>query len=1134
MKRILTILTALSFIAMMMPAVIAEQTSEEPVTLIVEVSGKPMLEQSNDLGMEFSLFSETTGAKSDRVSIMAMHESIQSDIDKKVNSDTEVIYTYTDVFNGFAIEADMSDIEKIKALPNVENVYISETHDYISDPIEDDISLMAEDLVTDSCCDMMNVPYMHENGISGEGQVIAIIDTELDIKHEMFSEMPENPRYSKTEIANIISGGLSAKVSVNQVYYNAKIPYRYNYTGKHADVYSNDSNIIHGTHVAGIAAGKGGILLDGTPFESVAPEAQIVFMGVPNFGSAEILAALEDTVKFGVDAVNCSWGANYAACPSGLKKAFNNIIDSGVPVAISAGNESRGFYNKPVPVEMVSYSAGGYPNDISGVTAVAAAQNSYIWENYYNMKVGEETLKFINGKTGYRFSEAFSSEEVEYVYFGQSDSFGNYDLTGKVAVVEMTNMPLSQKFSQIINAGAVGIIFVFYQDNRNCTISSSSKFPVAIVSLSDGKKLENAETKLLKTINEEVAGRLPAANSGITGFSSWGTDYTLELKPEISAPGGQIYSSVPDDKYAIKSGTSMSAPHIAGAMTLMNEYIVANSSVGGKFEEYTTKQKRQKLIENLMMTTARVQMQNTEKNIPFSPRNQGAGFIDLEAAAKTPVVLTVNGGKPKISLKDRLSNIFTLTFEAYNFSDSDVTYTPSVIVEADDYYTNAGKNYVGGMKLLTSSSSSEPVTISAGQTKEISVTVQLDSDELDEQSKIFTNGFFVDGFVSLTSSDADVPQVGIPFTGFYGDWTEASIFDKPYYDENSMLGRTYLGSGKKCEYYYDQAKILTDSCNILGVNYATDSTAFDSESYAGISPNGDGIYDYLCVLITPLRNSGEAVYTVKDADGNELLKETDESMGKFCRNHYDFTNDNFRDIPDGDYTAEVTSKLIYEGDESETISMKFYIDREFPVVESTSIYEKDGLVYIDVTASDNRHLMSATVYGADKSGKDFKAILPYDASESATLTFDVTDADLSTLTIEVCDYAMNITGAKMPAINVSYVNTVTDGGKTTMELSFSNTSSDDVAGDVIAALYDADGTLKGISVKENEIISQGIENKRFEFDTADYASAKVYIWDSTDAMTPLWDETEITNNTSAPRNLILTGLEEFCLKQSLR
>ena len=198
MKRILTILTALSFIAMMMPAVIAEQTSEEPVTLIVEVSGKPMLEQSNDLGMEFSLFSETTGAKSDRVSIMAMHESIQSDIDKKVNSDTEVIYTYTDVFNGFAIEADMSDIEKIKALPNVENVYISETHDYISDPIEDDISLMAEDLVTDSCCDMMNVPYMHENGISGEGQVIAIIDTELDIKHEMFSEMPENPRYSET------------------------------------------------------------------------------------------------------------------------------------------------------------------------------------------------------------------------------------------------------------------------------------------------------------------------------------------------------------------------------------------------------------------------------------------------------------------------------------------------------------------------------------------------------------------------------------------------------------------------------------------------------------------------------------------------------------------------------------------------------------------------------------------------------------------------------------------------------------------------------------------------------------------------------------------------------------------------
>ena len=58
----------------------------------------------------------------------------------------------------------------------------------------------------------------------------------------------------------------------------------------------------------------------------------------------------------------------------------------------------------------------------------------------------------------------------------------------------------------------------------------------------------------------------------ISSFSSWGVDSSLELKPEITAPGRNIYSSVPDNKYAYASGTSMSSPHMAGIDALIRQF----------------------------------------------------------------------------------------------------------------------------------------------------------------------------------------------------------------------------------------------------------------------------------------------------------------------------------------------------------------------------------------------------------------------------------------------------------------------------------------------------------------------------------------------------------------------------------
>jgi serine protease AprX len=133
------------------------------------------------------------------------------------------------------------------------------------------------------------------------------------------------------------------------------------------------------------------------------------------------------------------------------------------------------------------------------------------------------------------------------------------------------------------------------------------------------------------------------ARDQIAGFSSRGPspqDEGLITKPEISAPGLSVRSSIPGDSYDIKSGTSMAAPHVAGLVALL---IDARPELEGNVD----------LLESLIQETA-VRLFTTDGCGDDSPQSIpnntfGWGRIDAYSAYEAAVALPTPSPTPVIT-----------------------------------------------------------------------------------------------------------------------------------------------------------------------------------------------------------------------------------------------------------------------------------------------------------------------------------------------------------------------------------------------------------------------------------------------------------------------------------------------------
>ncbi|MBO6061470.1 MAG: S8 family serine peptidase, partial [Clostridia bacterium] len=644
------------------------------VTIMVQLADAPAMEK----------YSQYKAAVSYAESLREKQDVAVKNIRKALGVDVDVIYNYTLLFNGFSFKGEYRLVEELNKLEGV-SAFVAAAWDV------PEIRLF-------NSTDMVGAIAAWDLDYTGEGRIVAVVDTGMMVDHPAFSNDPdaETAHFAKSDIAAIIAQGQlqgtgTATMNADNVYYSGKVPFRWNYVHRDYDVAHRYND--HGTHVAGIAAGNGGEI------QGVAKDAQIaamqVFADSGGAGWEAILAALEDCVVLGVDAANLSLGS-----PCGFTEyyspsyatTFENLVNAGVNLSMSAGNESNTGYNNAwggyaLPLNP-DYGVVGSPSTWAKSLSIASVDNdksqTYTIEN---AETGNLYSYTENADNDAKLDARYGGQTLDFVAvpgYGEMSDYEGINVEGKVAVVSRGSTTFVEKAQNAqANGAIVCIIYNNTDGSINMATDPSITIPFIFVLKDSGDEMaEQGEGQII--INTEQSIMDVPGGGQPSSFSSWGTTSDLKLKPEITAPGGNIYSSTDPRPsmsgayYQAWSGTSMSAPHVSGGMAIVTSY------VNEMFPDLSTAEK-QNMVDTILMSTANPV---EDKDGAFAAvRSQGAGLMDLADAVTTTSYITVPGSvRPKIELGDDpdYTGVFELTFNVVNFGDTDLSYVVEPFVLMDD------------------------------------------------------------------------------------------------------------------------------------------------------------------------------------------------------------------------------------------------------------------------------------------------------------------------------------------------------------------------------------------------------------------------------------------------------------------
>ncbi|GAA0468702.1 S8 family serine peptidase [Alkalibacillus silvisoli] len=452
----------------------------------------------------------------------------------------EILYTYDTLLQAVAVQGDERHIEQLHQEDWVQTY--SKAVNYSAPEISNTQS-------------PTTFPDYHEESFpyTGKGVKIGVIDTGIDYNHP---DLEQN-----------YQGGFDAV----------------DFDGDPMETTAEEGMPTnHGTHVAGIIAADGDI-------RGVAPDAEIYAyraLGPGGAGtSAQVLAALEQAVKDGMDIINLSLGADVNSPDYPMAEAVNQAFDLGALIVAANGNSGPEDWTVAAPATAEK------------AISVGAAYTEVEQPFFEVFQHDPIAIRQIPYSEPWNLTQSYPLEHITSLD----------DLTSsihdRIVVVSKQNNQYAEIINQIYEQGAKATIIYSdeEEDDPNTWDWVPSPFPVAYMTMEEAEMLLDNET-WVSTIYE-------TDENNIASFSARGpvtSDWTI--KPDITAPGVDILSTVPDG-YASFQGTSMAAPYVSGVLALLKEQD-SNASP-------------QILKERLLTATSPFEQDAT-------PSTQGGGFIEVD------------------------------------------------------------------------------------------------------------------------------------------------------------------------------------------------------------------------------------------------------------------------------------------------------------------------------------------------------------------------------------------------------------------------------------------------------------------------------------------------------------------------
>jgi minor extracellular serine protease Vpr len=637
-------------------------------------------------------------------------------------------YAFDTLWNGLSIRINPADLSKLARLPGVKAIYPVETiaipETVLSDPeLYTSLAMVGADIA------------QSELGYTGAGIKVAVIDTGIDVNHPAFG------------------GDGVAELNSEYFYDSPRVLYGYDLVGDafNADSTSPSYNPVpvsdpipddcygHGTHVSGIIGAN-----DPTNgMKGMAPE--VTFGAYRVFGcegstfSDIMIAAMEMALADGMQVLNMSIGSAFQWPQYPTAVASDNLVNHGMVVVASIGNSgANGLYS------------AGAPGLGKKVIGVASYDNTHVFLPYFTVNdwdIGYITMTYSPPTP--------TSGTYEIVDVGLACDPLAVDLTGKVALAARGTCAFSVKAINATNAEAV-VIANNAPGLFNGTLGAPipGVAPTVGISLEDGNYIRAQAAPVSMTWTDQM-GSFPSPTGGlISSFSSYGLSPDLALKPDIGAPGGNIYSSYPLELggYATLGGTSMASPHVAGAAALLLQAKPKTPS---------------QVVRDILQNSADPKDWWGYPGVGYidNVHRQGAGMLDIDDA----ILATTKIEPGKISAGEGEAGPYTETLTIENKGKGPVVYdlsyvnalSTSGVITPDFWLSDAEVTF-----------SKDTIRVPAGRTASVKVTITpATGPEYGQYG----------GYIVFTPQDGG--QVyRVPFAGFVGDYQSIQVLTPTPYN----------------------------------------------------------------------------------------------------------------------------------------------------------------------------------------------------------------------------------------------------------------------------------------------------------------------------------------------------------------